>query len=381
MPAPAPRLIAYYLPQFHPIKENDEWWGKGFTEWTNTAKAKPRFPGHYQPHVPADLGFYDLRVAETRAAQAEMAKAYGIEAFCYYHYWFGHGKRLLEQPFEEVLASGEPDFPFCICWANDTWSGIWHGSPNKVLIKQEYPSLEDERAHFQVLLRAFRDPRYLVVEGKPVFLVWRPHGFPDPAATVQRWRAMAAEAGLPGLHMVGIHRVGQQAPEELGFDASVHNDNPPTRDWGTWRNPLRLIHNKICRKLGIPSVYSFKKAIDYFVPDSLPPTRYPSVVNGWDNSPRSGVNALVLKNTTPELYEQALKKAFDITRNHGTTADGRLIFLKSWNEWAEGNHLEPDLRDGHSYLQAVANALESEVTTYCARPQTVHPVAPLAKSA
>ncbi len=365
MPAPIPRLIAYYLPQFHPIKENDEWWGIGFTEWTNTAKAKPRFPGHYQPHIPADLGFYDLRVPETRAAQAAMARKYGIEAFCYYHYWFGNGRRLLEQPFEAVLNSGEPDFPFCLCWANDTWNGIWHGAPDKVLIKQEYPGIEDERTHFAVLLKAFKDPRYLRVDNKPVFLVWRPYGFADPVATAKHWRQMAAEAGLPGLHLVGIFREGHPAPEDIGYDASVYTHNPPPRGWGTWRNPLRLIYNRICLELGIPSTYSFEKAIEYYVPDSLPATRYPSVVNGWDNSPRSGVNGLVLKGATPALFRKALQKAFNITRKNAKTKDGRLVFLKSWNEWAEGNHLEPDLRDGHTYLQAVADALKYETESHC----------------
>lgn len=365
-----PRLIAYYLPQFHPIKENDGWWGKGFTEWTNTAKAKPRFAGHYQPHVPADLGFYDLRVAETRKAQADMARQYGIEAFCYYHYWFGNGKRLLERPFEEVLSSGEPDFPFCLCWANDTWSGIWHGAPNKILIQQEYPGEEDDIAHFKVLLKAFQDPRYVRVDGKPVFLIWRPHGFPNPAGAVRQYRKMAAEAGLPGLHLVGIHRVGMQAPEELGYDASVHNDTPPTRSWGTWKNPVQFAYNKWCRKRGVPTTFDFKKAMDVFVPDSLPSTRYPSVVNGWDNSPRSGVNGLVLTNPSPALYRDSLMKAMRLTRNRPSTPDGRLIFLKSWNEWAEGNHLEPDLRDGHSYLEAVAEALRSEAAL-CAAPVAV----------
>ena len=169
---PAVRPIALYLPQFHPIPENDEWWGKGFTEWTNTAKAKPLFRGHYQPHAPADLGFYDLRVPETRIAQAEMAKEYGIEAFCYYHYWFA-GKRVLERPFAEVLESGKPDFPFCLCWANETWTGIWHGAPNKVLIEQTYPGYDDHRNHFDFLLKAFTDRRYVTVDGKPLFLIFK----------------------------------------------------------------------------------------------------------------------------------------------------------------------------------------------------------------
>jgi lipopolysaccharide biosynthesis protein len=167
------RAIALYLPQFHPIPENDEWWGKGFTEWTNTAKAKPVFRGHYQPHVPADLGFYDLRVPETREAQTALARRYGIEGFCYYHYWFA-GRRILERPFDAVLHSGTPDFPFCLCWANATWAGVWYGEPNRVLIKQTYPGQADHEAHFRALLPAFKDPRYIRVDGKPVFLIFQP---------------------------------------------------------------------------------------------------------------------------------------------------------------------------------------------------------------
>ena len=181
------RVIAFYLPQFHPIPENDEWWGKGFTEWTNTAKAKPLFPGHYQPHVPADLGFYDLRVPEARFAQAEMAKEYGIEGFCYYHYYFA-GKRLLERPFDEVLNSGMPDFPFCLCWANQTWTGIWHGSPDRVLIEQTYPGPGDDERHFDYLCKAFHDQRYIKVDGKPMFLVYCPKELPEPEKTTEFWR-------------------------------------------------------------------------------------------------------------------------------------------------------------------------------------------------
>jgi lipopolysaccharide biosynthesis protein len=365
MHAAPPRLLTYYLPQFHPIHENDEWWGKGFTEWTNTAKAKPRFPGHYQPHVPSDLGFYDLRLEESRIAQAELARAYGIEGFCYYHYWFGNGRRLLERPFEEVLASGKPDFPFCLCWANDTWSGVWHGTPDRILIKQEYPGLVDDERHFETLLPAFRDHRYIRVNDNPVLLVWRPFGFPNPRETLDRWRSMAKQAGLPGLHFIGVFRPGGPDPESVGFDASVYNNNPPLRSWGTWKNPLELIVSRCMRKLGVPTVYSYKEAIAHTIPDTLPKTRYPSVVHAWDNSPRSGVNGLVFHRSSPELFRTALRKAFELTRTQSDTGDGRLIFLKSWNEWAEGNHLEPDIRDGHGYLEAVRDELQNELKRHC----------------
>ncbi len=345
------RFIAFYLPQFHPIKENDEWWGKGFTEWTNTGKARRRFIGHYQPHVPADLGYYDLRVPEVRVAQAELARSYGIEGFCYYHYWFGDGRRLLEKPFQEVLASSQPDYPFCLCWANDTWTGIWHGAPDRTLIEQKYPGAHDDEAHFAALLPAFRDKRYIRIDGKPIFIVWRPFGFPNPLATVNRWRLMAKEAGLPGLYLVGIFRPGGGQPEDYGFNASVHNDNPQLRPWGTWKNPMKLAYYALQRKLGIPTVYSYKKAIDTFLPKQMPDTRYPSVIHSWDNTPRSGVNGLVLKDSSPELFRVALRRAIEIIKDRHP--QNKIIFLKSWNEWAEGNHLEPDLRDGHAYLQVI----------------------------
>ncbi len=345
------RFIAFYLPQFHPIKENDEWWGKGFTEWTNAGKARRRYLGHYQPHVPADLGYYDLRVPEVRSAQAELAKSYGIEGFCYYHYWFGDGRRLLERPFQEVLETAQPEYPFCLCWANDTWTGIWHGAPKHTLIEQKYPGVQDDQAHFNVLLPAFRDNRYICVDGKPVLVVWRPFGFPDPMATVKRWRLMAKEAGLPGLYLIGVFRPGGEQPEDCGFDASIHNDMPPLRPWGTWKNPVKLAYYALQRKLGVPTVFPYKKAIDVFLPKKMPETRYPSVIHGWDNTPRSGVNGLVLKDPSPELFRVALRRAIEITKDR--RPENKIIFLKSWNEWAEGNHLEPDLRDGHAYLQVV----------------------------
>lgn len=364
MLASRPRLIAYYLPQFHPTKENDEWWGQGFTEWTNTARAKPRFPGHYQPHVPSTLGFYDLRLAETRAAQADLARQYGIEGFCYYHYWLGNGRRMLERPFNEVLASGQPDFPFCLCWANHSWSGIWAGAPDRTLIEQQYPGAIDDEMHFQELLPAFKDPRYMCIDGKPIFVVWYPFEIPNVELFVKRWRVMAKQAGLPGLHLVGCYWPGREKiPEHAGFDASIYNNNPPLRSWGSWRNPVKFVYYRCLRALGIPTILSYEKAINYHLPESMPQTQYPSVVHAWDNTPRSGVNGLVLRGSTPTLFRGALRKAFALTRTH--QGQGRLVFLKSWNEWAEGNHLEPDLRDGHGYLRVILEELENELRTPC----------------
>jgi lipopolysaccharide biosynthesis protein len=216
------RLIAFYLPQYHPIPENDAWWGKGFTEWTNVTKAKPLFPGHLQPHLPADLGFYDLRLPEVRQAQADLAREYGINGFCYYHYWF-NGKQLLERPFDEVLTSGVPDFPFCLCWANENWTRRWDGEEQEVLAAQKY-SLEDDLEHIRALMPAFKDRRYLKIHGKPIFLVYQIQMLPSAEATANIWRDEAVKAGLPGLYLcfvTSISRMAQVDPSTVGFDAVI----------------------------------------------------------------------------------------------------------------------------------------------------------------
>ena len=349
------RAIALYLPQFHPIPENDAWWGPGFTEWTNTAKGKPMFPGHYQPHVPADLGFYDLRLAESRQAQADLARRYGIEGFCYYHYWFA-GRRILERPLAEVLRSGAPDLPFCLCWANETWSGIWHGRPNQILIEQTYPGQRDHEAHFQALLPAFVDRRYMRVDGKPLFLIFKPEKLPDAKRTLALWRTMAAEAGLEGLHICGMSSRAEWKPIPDGFDAKVVLPLLLTRPWVSRRHPLKWLRNRLPAWLGLPTVYRYDAFIDRNMPAAATDFEaYPCLMHAWDNTPRSGRNGVVLRDSTPEKFRRLLDAAIETLQDN--PADHRLLFLKSWNEWAEGNHLEPDLRFGHSYLRAVAGAL------------------------
>ena len=203
------RVIAFYLPQFHPIPENDEWWGKGFTEWTNVGKAKPLFKGHYQPRVPADLGYYDLRMPEIREAQANMAKEAGVEGFCYWHYWFGNGKQLLEKPFNDVLNSGKPDFPFCLGWANHSWNNrSWskhaRWSEDMTLMEQTYPGEEEHTIHFYEVLKAFKDPRYIKVDGKPMFVIFKPLDIPKVTKFIKLWKKLAKENGLNGIHFVGV---------------------------------------------------------------------------------------------------------------------------------------------------------------------------------
>lgn len=345
------RLIAFYLPQFHPITENDEWWGKGFTEWTNVAKAKPMFRGHYQPHIPADLGFYDLRGPETRIAQAEMAREHGIEAFCYYHYWFA-GKRLLERPFNEVLLSGKPDFPFCLCWSNQTWTGIWHGAPNRILIEQTYHGEEDYKKHFIALLKAFCDKRYVTIDGRPIFVIYRPTEIPNVKRFTDLWRDMSIKAGLKELYLIGASWHSNWNPQENGFDASVIHCIPNNRPWVSKKNIIKWLRRKWQIKRGIPTVYDYKKILNELIPEKIEDyENYICLIPNWDNTPRSGSNGLVLHGSTPELFRILLRKGLALISDKNF--EHKIIFIKSWNEWAEGNHLEPDLRFGKGYLQVI----------------------------
>lgn len=355
------RLIALYLPQFHPILENDLWWGKGFTEWTNAAKARPLWPGHYQPHVPSELGFYDLRCAETRQAQADLAREYGIEAFCYYHYWFGHGRRILERPFNEVVASGEPDFPFCLCWANETWTGIWHGAPHRVLVEQTYPGEEDHRRHFEALLPAFLDRRHITIDGKPIFCVYKPEKVPNPQATWDLWRRMATDAGLPGLHILGSSAIADWSPADNGYDGKICQPLMLANRWISKRQPLAWIKRQAAITAGLPSFHDARLFISEMERNRLLPYEWHAcLIHAFDNTPRSGQNGLVVTHATPEQFTSLVEVAVDLaSRNE---PERRLVFLKSWNEWAEGNHLEPDLRHGRAYLDGLRKAVRIVAT-------------------
>ena len=313
------------------------------------------FRGHYQPHIPADLGFYDLRVPETRIAQAEMAKEYGIEAFCYYHYWFS-GRRLLERPFAEVLESGEPDFPFCLCWANRSWTGIWYGASDRVLIEQTYPGEEDHCAHFYELLRAFGDSRYVTVDGKPLFLVYRPKQLPDAKRVTDLWRDMAEKSGLKGLYLVGISPNASWIPQQYGFDASGMNPFPERRGLVSKRNPIKWLIHEFQEKRALPTIYRYKKVCLDLVGEKIAGVdSFPSLIPNWDNTPRSGPNGIVLHGSTPELFRSQVKKAISMINDK--PVEQKLIFVKSWNEWGEGNHLEPDLKFGKAYLEVIRSEI------------------------
>ena len=356
-----PLILSYYLPQYHPFPENDEWWGKGFTEWVNVAKARPLFRGHKQPHIPADLGFYDLRLAEVREQQAELAKEAGIEAFCYWHYWFGNGRRLLERPFNEVVSSGRPDFPFCLGWANHSWyKKLWDPKSkgkDKLLIEQTYPGIEDYVLHFNTLLPAFKDHRYLKVNGKLFFLIYDPLHFEDIKTFISTWRRLAKENGLNDFYFIA-QDFDSRAKDQilsLGIDAIYNSDTFNIHHkLNKFSKVMYLLQRKVLRR---PTAFNYKDAIKYMVIDDCKNREViPCISPNWDHSPRSSHNAVILKNSTPDLFKRIAKRAIEIVQ--GKPEDEQIVMIKSWNEWGEGNYMEPDLEFGHGYINALKEAIE-----------------------
>ena len=380
---PKARVIAFYLPQFHPIPENDKWWGKGFTEWTNVAKAKPLFKDHYQPRIPADLGFYDLRVPEVREQQAQMAQEAGIEGFCYWHYWFSHDHKLLERPFQEVLSSGKPDFPFCLGWANHSWTNkSWEAGTRqqKEMTLMQMVYNEDEYIkHFYDVLPALKDKRYITVDNKPLFLVWSPTDIPSANTFIQLWQQLAKENGLNGIHFVGIQqsiindhirlkdllfkRIPNQAANiyqhilELGFDAI--NSRGYNRADLCCRTLWDIIYRAITIRLF--KYYPISKCDQRQINQHLYSQEdtqeyvYPTIIPNWDRSPRSGKKARIYTNSTPEVFAEQVDMALNLIKNK--KEEHKILFLMSWNEWAEGNYMEPDLKYGHGYLKALQSKI------------------------
>jgi hypothetical protein len=339
-----PHALAFYLPQFHPIPENDEWWGPGFTEWNNVTRARPSFPGHYQPHVPGELGYYDLRVPEIREAQAALAAAYGVSGFVYYHYWF-HGRRLLERPFDEVLASGSPDFPFALCWANEEWSRNWDGT-GQLLIPQEF-SDEDDLAHIRWLANAFADDRYITIDGRPLMLIYRPKLLPNAKRTAEIWRTEAQRLGFPDIYLCWVESWGppRGGPEAYGMDAAV-GFMPLARD---------RVYEPYEGTRG-HRILDYQSAFEATLKRAAPKwKRFPSVMVGWDNSARRPQGATIFTGSTPEAYERWLRLTADSVSE--VRAEENYLFIVAWNEWAEGNHLEPDQRYGRAYLEATKAVL------------------------
>ncbi len=351
------RVIAIHLPQFYPFPENDEWWGKGFTEWTNVTKAKPRFRGHYQPHLPTDLGFYDLRLKECRLEQQKLAKEYGIDGFCYYHYWF-NGHLLMEKPVEGHLADPEETFPFMLCWANENWHRNWAGNYNVTLIEQHY-SREDDIAHFYYLLPFFKDDRYIKVDGKPVFCIYRTDLVADLKLMVDTFQECAKKEGFE------IYFIKREHKEKPGVDPCIDAsfDFPPfnmSHKMDSWRNHLgESIMRRIFHKTKFNRIFSYPKYVEEQM--TFPIDRgykmFPCIMPSWDNSCRR-VNQpfTILKDSTPELFEKWAEYIFSLYRSY--SKDENFVFINAWNEWAEGNHMEPDCKWGRGYLEALKKVVD-----------------------
>lgn len=350
LPDDAPRVVAFYLPQFHPFPENDAWWGKGFTEWTNVSKAQPQFLGHYQPRLPGDLGFYDLRQREVLAQQIDLAKGAGVHAFCFHYYWFA-GKRLLEKPIELFLADPTLDLPFALCWANENWTRRWDGDETDVLMGQKH-SPEDDRAVFEDMARYIRDPRYLKVGGKPVLVLYRPEILPESKATTERWRAQARAMGLGELHLLCTTAFGFRDYASHGFDGII--DFPPHAIVeGEITKQVTPLHPQFEGK-----VYDYPAVVDHKLSElrEVDANYVPGVMPGWDNQARKPWAGHAFHNAEPESYLRWLSGALTHARKAHPKGQA-LVFVNAWNEWGEGAYLEPDRWFGHGYLHATRAAL------------------------
>lgn len=352
MTTPRARILAHYLPQFHPTRDNDEFWGPGFTEWTSIATAQKSYRG-YMPEIPGELGFYDLRLPETRAAQAELARDHGIEGFLYWHYWFA-GQRTLERPFMEVLESGAPNFPFCLAWANHNWTRVWQGKEKELLIEQTYPGPEDTRRHFAALESAFHDPRYVRVDDRPLFFLFRPQDVPNLPETLDLWRQLAQESGLRDLYFMGridgcwdpsnSLRVARTLDGVTDYSLGYLGQPPP-------RKIERIVNRLIPPQRRKARQYPYQAAVST-IPRLSPSARasYPTVIPGWDSTPRHRGRGFALTGRTPEAFGEMLSNAIDLVTDR--PLEHRIVFLKSWNEWAEGNFIEPDRHFGRAFLEA-----------------------------
>ena len=354
------RMIAFYLTQFHPIPENDKWWGKGFTEWTNVTKAEPNYPGHYMPQLPTELGFYDLRVRETRHQQIALAKEYGIGGFCYYYYWFS-GKRLLEKPLDDMLADKKSDMPFCLCWANENWTRRWDASENEILIAQHYRK-NDDLEFIKSLVPFMRDERYITLNGKPVLLVYRPQHLPDAKKSAEIWRKHCRKIGIGEIAIYCCFTHRNWTYDQFDFDGGV--EFPPHNTVHRNLRPyMKVASDCMSYVFDLPDVAELYLARDYSQMNG-----FRGVFPSWDNTPRLGKRSTMGLNGTPGNYEFWLSEALRKTALD-YPGEERLLFINAWNEWAEGCHLEPCRKYGRKYLEATLRAKlgESRVSTWESR--------------
>jgi lipopolysaccharide biosynthesis protein len=360
----SPKLIAFYLPQFHPTKENDIWWGKGFTEWTNVTKATALFDGHYQPHLPADLGFYDLRLKETRQEQYLLAKNHGIYGFCYHYYWFS-GQRILNQPVDAMLANEDEDMPFCFCWANENWTRRWDAADHEILIAQKY--LEDDDLNFiKSLDQVFRDRRYIRIGGRPLLIVYRPQHLPDSKKSIQIWKDYCKSSGIGDLHVCCALTHGNEDYEAYGFDSGV--EFPPHNLKVRHANETLSFHQSFT---GLAVQYA-DIATSYLNRQYPGSSVFKTVFPSWDNTARVGNRAVIMLNGIPTNYEHWLT----LTVEQSEARASEFVFINAWNEWAEGCHLEPDRKHGLGFLEAtkrVANGTSQRLNFDTAMPSAVKP--------
>lgn len=345
------KIIAFYLPQFHEIPENNAWWGKGFTEWTNVKPAMPQYEGHYQPHIPGELGYYNLLNPDIQKRQIELAKNYGVGGFCFHFYWF-NGKTLLEKPIENYLKNQELDFPFCLSWANENWTRRWDGMESEILIEQKHTT-EDDLAFIQHVSKYMRDKRYIRIDNKPLLLVYRPGLLPSPNNTAERWRKWCRENGIGEIYLANVQSFEITDPNKIGYDAAV--EFPPgsfvplnvTRLFKTGSNDFKY------------TVYDWKTVQMRCENYNLPEYKlFRGVCPSWDNTPRRKNKSIIYINHHPDDFENWVYKAAIDTCKRFENTDERLVFVNAWNEWAEGAYLEPDEKYGYAYLQNIYNALQ-----------------------
>ena len=359
-----PKVIAFVLPQYHAIPENDEWWGEGFTDWTNVRRAVPLFKGHDQPRVPAARNYYDMLDPAVHRWQADLARRHGLHGFCFYHYWF-NGRQLLQRPVELMLELGQPDIPFCLAWANEPWTRAWDGGEKHVLMPQTYGGPAEWERHFMYLLRAFRDPRYIKVDGKPMFLIYRTTSIEPCEAMVRLWSRLALEHGLPGIHLVSMLTGYPPDPRRELFDAfaefepmfTLFNVRKPfwIRKRERWlRKWTRLSWWLFGTAARTPNSQDYRTIWELIVSRPLPPGHYPGAFVDWDNSPRRDLQrCLVFRNVDPQVF----RESFAAQVRKAAAADAEFLFVNAWNEWAEGTYLEPDEARGLFYLESIRQAV------------------------
>jgi len=375
------KIIAFYLPQFHNIPENDEWWGDGFTEWVNVKKAKPLYEGHIQPKVPLNGNYYDLLDDNVKIWQAQIAKKYGVYGFCYYHYWF-NGKLLLEKPMEQMLANRNIDMPFCICWANEAWTKAWVNS-SQTLIPQKYGGKQEWKEHFEYLLQFFKDDRYIKCDGKPLLVIYKPELIECGNEMIDYFQKLAKNAGFPGLYMAYQHgnmdfysekKDDSRYDLDIEFqpiyarydrDKAVQTSGVKATLKNIYYKASILLGKKLGTELNIRGIakdadtvrtYDYDEIWSYILnKDVIDSKRVPGAFATWDNTPRHGVNGHVYTGSTPEKFEKYLTKLIKKAKEE---YHKDMIFIYAWNEWAEGGYLEPDEENGYGYLEAIKSALE-----------------------